>query len=563
MQTPAHDEYGSIKKSWRDRQRVLLVYPNRYSVGIANLGFQTVYRLLNQMETVVCERAFLPSATGALKRGVRSVESQRGLLDFDIVAFSISFENDYPHVLQILNLAGLPLRWDQRDERHPMVAAGGVACALNPEPLAPFVDCFLIGEAEAHLTDFMERFDAGENRGTMLLELARSLDGVYVPRFYQAHYDSQGALSGFTARDGLSNRIQKAYPKDLSPFDTHSAIITPHSVFDAPFLVEIGRGCPRGCRFCTAGFIYRPPRFRPAQKVVSSVLQADPPVDKVGLVGSAIADHPEIDEICRQLLERGVKMTYSSLRADALTPRLIKSLRQSGVQTATIAPDAGSERLRRVINKGLEEEQIVEAARVLVSEGIPNLKLYFMVGLPTETMSDVEAIVQLCKRIKHGFLTSSRARKHMGTISISLNCFVPKAFTPFQWAAMDTVALLKRKLKHVKGGLARVANVQVHADVPRWARIQALLARGDRRVADLLELNLKRDGNWPQTFKEAALNAEFFIHRERSAEERFPWDFIDHGIEKSFLHKEYQRALAGKSSAVCDVGTCRRCGVCG
>jgi radical SAM superfamily enzyme YgiQ (UPF0313 family) len=562
MQAPAHDEVGTIIKSWRGRKRVVLVYPNRYSIGITNLGFQTVYRLLNQIDEVVCERAFLPPPAVAAKRGVRSVESQRALADFDIIAFSISFENDYPHVLKILDQAGLPLRWVRRDETFPLVIAGGVACGLNPEPLAPFVDCFFIGEAEAHLVDFMAQFDAGHDRESLLLDSAGSLKGVYAPRFYQPDYDSQGLLTGFAPNAGLADRVQKVYPSDLTQIDTHSAITTPLSVFDAPFLVEIGRGCPRGCRFCTAGFIYRPPRFRPAQKVVSCVLQAGRTADKIGLVGAAIADHPEIDDICRQLLENGVKMAFSSLRADALTPQLIKSLRQSGVQTATIAPDAGSERLRRVINKGLEEEQILEAARVLVSEGIPNLKLYFMVGLPTETMQDVEAIVMLCKRIKHGFLATSRTRDHMGTISVSLNCFVPKPFTPFQWAAMDTVAALKRKLKHVRGGLARVANVQVHTDVPRWARIQALLARGDRRVADLLELNLKRDGNWPQTFKEAPLNADFFVHRERPATERFPWDFIDHGIKKSYLYREYQKALTGELSAVCEVDTCRRCGVC-
>jgi len=245
-----------------------------------------------------------------------------------------------------------------------------------------------------------------------------------------------------------------------------------------------------------------------------------------------------------------------------LTPELLSTLKKSKTKTATIAPDAGSERMRSVINKGISETDILNAAEEIVAAGIPNIKLYFMVGLPTETMDDVEAIVTLCKKIKHQFLKSSRIKKRMGEITVSLNSFVPKPFTPFQWVKMDDVHLLKEKIKKVKNGLKRVANVRVHADIPRWAYIQALLSRGDRKVAQLLSLVNTNQGNWPKTFKSSPINPDFYILRERSLDELLPWDFIDHGINKSFLKTEYKRALQGKTSPPCPMESCNICGVC-
>jgi len=555
-------EIGTIRKQWRGKISVALVYPNRYHVGMSNLGFQTVYRLLNSLDHVVCERAFLPENNASETLRPATVESDRPITDADIIAFSISFENDYPYLLDILDKAGIPLKSRDRASRHPLVLAGGVACFLNPEPLAPFIDCFLIGEAEDILPRFFQLFEPRTDKKAVLKTLARNVPGTYIPAFYQPRYHDDGTLAAFDPLEDVPPEIKRVYLKDISRSSTCSAVVTPHTTFDRSFLIEVGRGCPHGCRFCSAGFIYRPPRFRPISQLAHAINQGARMTDRIGLVGAAVSDLPEIEKLCGQFHDKGIRISFSSLRADRLTPGLLSALKQSKVKTATIAPEVGTDRLRRVINKGLTEKDILTAAATLVENGIPNLKLYFMVGLPTETMSDVDAVIQLVKKIKHQFLTSSRTRKKIGQITVSLNSFVPKPFTPFQWSAMDEVAVLKTKIKKIKNELKKVANLRINSDVPRWAYIQALLSRGDRKVADILSLAHANRGNWAQTFKTVPVNPDFYVHRERTLNERFPWDFIDQGIKKSYLQREYQRAVQGQTTPDCQVETCRICGVC-
>ncbi len=558
-------EIGTIRKQWKGRIKVALVYPNTYHVGMSNLGFQTVYDLLNKIDHVVCERSFLPDDSGPAAGRIVAIESGSPISDFDIIAFSVSFENDYPNLLTILDRAGIPLRSDDRGTPHPLVIAGGIAFFSNPEPVSPFIDCFLIGEAEAILPRF---FDIAlpdllsQDKRTCLKTLARNVTGAYVPAFYSTTYNPDGTVCAIEPLIDVPVKIERMYMKDLSNVPTCSAIITTDTTFDSTFLIEVGRGCPHGCRFCSTGFVYRPPRFRSFSLLDKCLQQGASMTDEIGLVGAAVSDLPDINKLCGRALEKGTRISFSSLRADALSPELLSILRQNKVKTATIAPDAGSERMRKVINKGITEEDVLNAAENLVASGIPNLKLYFMIGLPTETMDDVEAIVLLCKQIKHRFLKSSRIRKRIGEITVSLNSFIPKPFTPFQWIPMDEVRSLKKKIKKIKDGLKRVANVRVHSDIPRWAYIQALLSSGDRKVAQILLLANQNRGNWPKTFKASPVNPDFYVHRERSLNELLPWDFIDHGINKSFLKQEYKRALQGKTSPPCPIESCNICGVC-
>jgi radical SAM superfamily enzyme YgiQ (UPF0313 family) len=564
------DETGTIIKDWGGKIPVALGYPNRYFLGMSNLGFQTVYHCLNRLENVVCERFFLPepedmeaAGSGA---GPLSVETQRPIADFGIVAFSVAFENDFANLVHLLQLGKVSLYSSRRHEHEPLVVAGGVATFLNPEPIAPFMDIFLLGEAEDLIKDFItavaEAHQKDVSRQEQVSYIAKRVPGAYAPSLFRVEYDPKGRLTLFEPCNDIPKKIPARTVSLRGRRPLTSVISTPHTEFPDTVLVEIGRGCGRGCRFCAAGFVYRPVRYQEGERVVRAALESSSKGRKIGLLSSAVSDHPDIDAICSQLRQAGTRLSVSSLRADSVTSDTLNALRESGLQTVAIAPEAGSERLRHVINKNLTEEQIIHTVAAVISAGIPNLRLYFIIGLPTETDDDVAAIVQLVKRVKHTQLLIGRGKKRLGTITLSVSSFVPKPFTPFQWAQFCDLSMLKQKIKKLKRGLGAVANVRVHADVPRWAYIQALLSRGDRKLAHLLATVPQRNGNWTRALRTVNVNPEFYVYRERKRAELFPWDFIDHGVTKEYLWHEYQQALRGQVTDPCDPKECKRCGVC-
>jgi radical SAM superfamily enzyme YgiQ (UPF0313 family) len=562
-------EKGAVIRDWGARWPLALVFPEIYPVAMGNLGFQAMYHLVNAEPQLACERAFLPTPEEwpeyqRTRTPILTLESQRPLRDFAAVAFSISFEADYPKVLQILAQSGVPLLAATRGPEDPLVLAGGVATFLNPEPLAPFIDAFILGEGEVaavQTLNFLAAASRLRSREEVLQELAQSFPGIYVPLGYRPRYHPDGTLAAFEAAAGYPERVVVPHLPTLAASATHSHLLAPKSEWGEMFLVELGRGCTRGCRFCAAGFIYRPPRDRRAGELLPYLNQGLEQGRKIGLVGAAVSDHPEVKDLCRQILAMGGDLGIGSLRADSLDAELAGLLAQGGVKTVALAPEAGSERLRRVINKGLTEEDLAQAAIALAQAGIDQLRLYFMVGLPTETLDDVREIARLTKHLQHRVIKESRGNKKFRQITLSVASFVPKPWTPFQWVPFGDVKDLKQCQKLIRQELAGIKEVRVHTDLPKWAYTQALIARGDRRVGDMLLL--AHEHGWPQALRQSPMNPDFFVSRERGPNELLPWDFLDHGLNKEYLWEEYQLALAAEESPPCQPEVCRRCGVCG
>ncbi len=559
-------ERGTVYKARGAAVNVALAYPNTYHVGMSNLGVHQIYRILNSRPDTACERVFLPDPgdresfeAGGTK--LFGMESRRPVRDFDILAFSVSFEQDYLNILDMLRLAGIPAMRDERGEEFPLVVLGGICSFFNPEPLADFFDAIIVGEGEDVAGELIDCYKAHAAAGRVeLLRRAAAIPGVYIPGFYDVHYRSDGSIAGRALLDrSARDVIVKRIVQDFNRRPASTAILTPDTEFSDRYLAEITRGCGRHCRFCMAGYIYLPPRHLDIGAAKEQAAKADASCNRIGLVGAALSDYPDIARLCEAI--EG-EVSVSSLRADSVSETLISRLARSGHKTIAVAPEAGSERLRKVINKGVTEEDILRAADMIFGQGIPNLKLYFIVGLPTETEQDVEEILALARKVHEIQLRHARPAGRIGRITLSVNSFVPKPFTPFQWEPMEAVAHLNRKQRMLEKSVAKIGNMNMIHDLPKWEYIQALLSRGDRRLGPLILAAHRNGGDWKAAARELGMNTDFYVARRRVFDEVLPWDFIDIGVRKDYLMKEYDRALQGKFTPPCRVGSCRTCGVC-
>lgn len=559
-------ESGCRANPWGGRLAVALVYPNTYRHAMSNLGFLTVYHWLNSREDSLCERFFLPDDEDLAEHRstgypLFSLESGRFLEDFDLVAFSLSFENDYLNLPVIFELGRLPWRAAERNEHHPLLLAGGVCAFLNPEPLADVMDLFAVGEAEPILPALIPVLQQEQASRSAGLEKLAEVPGIYVPSLYSVRYASDGTLSAYVPQQGAPKQVIRRWLEDLDTSPSVSYVLTEETEFGDMYLSEVSRGCSRGCRFCAAGFLYLPPRERSLEVLSAQVDEGLCRRTRIGLVGAAVADHPQAAALQRYIIEQGGGVSVSSLRIDALRSEEVSALAAAGHRSVAIAPEAGSQRLRDLVNKGLTQGMILEAVRLLAEGGIPNLKLYFLIGLPTENEADVDELLRLVAEIRAIWLEAGRKRGRLGHLTLSLNPFIPKPFTPLQWAPMAAEKELQNTLRRIRSGVARLANTEMICESLRASVLQAFLARGDRRVASVLPL-LAAGRNLKAACREVGLDPAFYVTRERSENELFPWEVIDNGVRRTYLWEEYQKALAGRSTPRCVPG-CRRCGVCG
>ena len=580
-------ERGTIYKNPGGKAvRIALVYPNTYYLGMSNLGFQTMYRHLNERDDVVCERAFLPEPSGleALSRSRKplvTLESGLPLGSCDIVAFSVSFENDYPNLVRILELARVPVLAENRTRFDPIVLIGGAITYINPEPLADFADVMVIGDGEEAAYAYIDRYlaDQGLDREQHLAR-TMSLAGMYVPSLQTASpgeregMDAVGAVTdagmakcrfqcdapdtgcdapdtgcdapAAEAESAPVGRIAKQQVRDFEDYPAHSAVLTPDTEFGDMLLIEISRGCPRRCRFCAVSYVY--PKFRALKpdtilevirsKNASLARDGKEGLKAVGLVSSAMCDYPHLDELCAGLEETGLRVGVSSVRVDLVPDSLLRLMLKTGLRTMTIAPEAGSERLRKAINKPISSEEILTGARRILEKGIKHLKVYYMVGLPTETDADIEELIEMTRRLAR---LQRECGEPGGRLRLSINPFVPKALTPFQWSPMASPKEVKRKLNRIQKALRGTAGVDVKHESLKSAYFEAILSRGGRELSGFLMETARRDGDWKRAAAELGMDTSRYLG-DMADLQSLPWDFISTEKENHRLQWEYRKS---------------------
>jgi len=576
-------EWNAVVKDWDGAPlRVVLAFPDIYEIGMSNLGLAILYDILNRQPDVLCERVFAPwtdMEEAMRQEGIPlfSLETRHPLSDFDIIGFSLSYELSYTNVLNMLDLAGLPLLAGERRRVLPLVVAGGSG-ALNPEPLADFVDAFALGDGEELALDIVEclrRFKAGAGRSklSLLRELAR-VEGMYVPRFYSVRYEPDGTIAETKPTDAAAPAsVRKRFVQKLPPPPTRPIVPFVQPVHDRAG-IEVQRGCTQGCRFCQAGVIYRPRLERGVDEVVEAAreLLSNTGYRELALVSLSTTDHSQIVPMVRALkheLGEDVGISLPSLRVDSFSVEVAKAVAGPGRHAITFAPEAGSQRLRLVVNKSLTDEDVLQAAEAAFSCGWTGVKLYFMVGLPTETLEDVQGIVQLAAQVKE---IGRRYHRSRARVRVSTSTFIPKPHSPFQWARQSTAEDLAPKLELLRRGCKR-AGVEFTWEDPEGSLLEAVLSRGDRRLGRAIlrawQLGCRFDawhehldwGKWQQALAECDLEAAFYAHREPGLFEKLPWSHIDVGVSEAYLRGEWLKAQRGESTPDCHIESCNVCGV--
>ncbi len=572
-------EWNSITKDWDATPlRVALAYPDAYEIAMSNLAVPILYDLVNHRPDALAERVYAPwrDLEGLMRQKglpLVSLESQRPLSAFDVIGFSLGYELTYTNVLNMLDLAGLPVGAADRTDAHPLVIAGG-SCCLNPEPMADFIDAFVIGDGEEVLSEVLDTVLENKDKGrkTLLRALA-GIAGVYVPSLYRAGFNDDGTLKGVTPTDAAAPAIVKRRIVRVLPPPVTNPVVPFIEIVHDRGAVEIQRGCPRGCRFCQAGMIYRPLRERPHEEVIRAAgdIIRDCGYDELSLVSLATSDYAGIDKLVQKLTEAypSLSLSLPSLRLDDFSLHLIASLPTRSRTGLTFAPEAGSERLRKAINKNITDEQLLATAGKAFERGWTSLKLYFMLGLPTETDEDAEAIVSLVERVRAEGRKAS-GRKPM--LRVSVATFVPKAHTPFQWSGQIAPEDLERRQNILKSGLG-VKGVRLSWHDPAVSLLEAVLARGDRRLGQVIRRawetgstfdawsdQFKID-NWLKAMQDCGLDPAFYAYRERSENEVLPWSHVDIGVSPDYLKREMQRSRDCLETGDCRTGACNACGL--
>ncbi|MBE6539011.1 MAG: TIGR03960 family B12-binding radical SAM protein [Ruminococcaceae bacterium] len=582
-------EYGqTLKDKEKVKARFAFCFPDSYEIGMSNLGIRILYGVLNREDDIWCERAYAPwpdMEEMMIKYNVPLTAQESGdpIADFDIIGFTLQYEMCYTNVLNMIKLAGLPIYAKDRTDDMPIIIGGG-PCSYNAEPIADFFDCFSIGEGEEALVEFTKLYikmkeDGTYTRKAFLHEAAKTVGGIYVPSLYDVTYKEDGTIKAYTpVYDDIPSKITKRIMPDMDKSYFPDKLVMPYiETVQDRIMLEVYRGCIRGCRFCQAGIVYRPVREKTPEVLCrqAKCLYESTGYDEISLSSLSISDYTQIEKLTTDLLEwtdeKNVSLSLPSLRADSFTKELMDKIATVRSSSLTFAPEAGTQRLRDVINKNVFEDDLKRAVNVAFDAGKTQVKLYFMNGLPTETSEDLEGIANLAKTVVEEYYKNPNRRKGKSPqVTISVACFVPKPFTPFQWEPQDTMDMLEEKNEYIRDCVTDRKVRYTHHD-PRTSHIEAVLARGDRRLGKALEIALNEGfrfdaweeyfdyDKWISVIEKAGLDPAFYANRRRGDDEIFPWDIIDCGVTKEFLMRERNNAYAGKTTPNCR----EKCSACG